>query len=361
VEGPGLEAGDIVAIATSYPIAVSLAVAEASRPLLGVISTNPGLLLGATEQPFGQRPVALTGRVPTKVNIEGGEIKVGDKIALSSVPGIGRKATPYDASVGIALESYAGTPEENELIEVFINLERGIDEVGVIDLLLGTTTPDTASTTVSTTETSSATSSAYQFATNFLSRLAQALIDWFASAGNGIADFFAEEIHAKNVYAEKLCLTDETGQTCVTKKELDALLAGAAISVGHGEDNAGTSTPATETEPNEESDTETPAPGEVPEEPPDENTASSTPGEFPPTEKVPQQAEQSPTEESSSTPEEPAPESAPEQITEPTPDSTSSPQAEPTPTESVAPSEPAPEPSPETPLEAPSDSSGEEQ
>ena len=53
-------------------------------------------------------PVALVGRVPVKVNSEGGAIAVGDRIAPSSVPGVGKKASSFAHTVGIALEPFDG-------------------------------------------------------------------------------------------------------------------------------------------------------------------------------------------------------------------------------------------------------------
>ena len=49
-------------------------------------------------------PVALNGRVPVRVNMEGGPIAIGDAITLSSEPGVGTRATTSSLMVGIALE-----------------------------------------------------------------------------------------------------------------------------------------------------------------------------------------------------------------------------------------------------------------
>jgi hypothetical protein len=53
-------------------------------------------------------PVALKGRVPIRLSDENGPIMKGDRIALSSIPGVGMKATESDMTVGIALEDYEG-------------------------------------------------------------------------------------------------------------------------------------------------------------------------------------------------------------------------------------------------------------
>jgi|GEM_PF-3420564 len=74
----------------------------------GIISTAPGITLGGEDT--AGKPVALKGRVPVKVNGEGGAIAIGDRITLSvSEPGVGMKAIESSRTVGIALEPYTAT------------------------------------------------------------------------------------------------------------------------------------------------------------------------------------------------------------------------------------------------------------
>ena len=82
------------------------------RYLLGVVPTKPGMILGADTQ--GDRQlIALAGRVPTLVTLEGGPIRAGEYITSSTIPGYGRKINFYHGgpSVGVALETF--DPEEN--------------------------------------------------------------------------------------------------------------------------------------------------------------------------------------------------------------------------------------------------------
>jgi hypothetical protein len=53
-----------------------------------------------------QPAVALAGRVPVKVTNENGPIKIGDYIRLSSIPGLGMRATTSGEMVGVALEAF---------------------------------------------------------------------------------------------------------------------------------------------------------------------------------------------------------------------------------------------------------------
>lgn len=96
------------------------------------------------------------------------------------------------------------------------------------------------------------------------------LVTWFADAQNGITDFFAERIHTKT-----LCVGDQTGETCITKSQLDSLLnaqnassggstGGAAPSGGGASDPEPDSAPDPEITPDPTPD-QTPAGDTIPE------------------------------------------------------------------------------------------------
>ncbi|HVV39415.1 MAG TPA: immunoglobulin-like domain-containing protein [Candidatus Paceibacterota bacterium] len=132
-------AGTIVSFSKDYPGSLERAIAGTGRPLAGIVSTNPGQVIGGTsnyEDAAGQQPIALAGRVPVKVNLEGGPIAVGDRIALSSVPGVGKKATMFEDSVGIAMASYAAPTTDNQIV-VFIDLQKGLDTSSIGRAMLG--------------------------------------------------------------------------------------------------------------------------------------------------------------------------------------------------------------------------------
>lgn len=83
--------------------------------IAGVVSTRPGFLAG-TYKP-GDQPIALSGRVPTRVNIENGAIAIGDPLTTSSVPGVAMKATEAGPIVGYAMQPFT---EGTGMITVFI-------------------------------------------------------------------------------------------------------------------------------------------------------------------------------------------------------------------------------------------------
>jgi hypothetical protein len=149
INDSSIEAGDIVVLTSSVPTAqkaeeeaqnenpikelLKATITKASSPyqnkMLGVVSTNAGVLLGDTTGltlNTETRPVALTGRVPVKVSLENGPIQVGDYITSSSLRGVGMKATRNGPTVGIALESFDENSFRDERgvgkILVFINL-----------------------------------------------------------------------------------------------------------------------------------------------------------------------------------------------------------------------------------------------
>jgi len=88
--------------------------------IIGVYSTSPGMLIGlggvisaggesaVASLPAGKVPVALTGKVPTKVSTENGPIKAGDFLTSSSVVGVAMKATKAGAILGQSFENYSG-------------------------------------------------------------------------------------------------------------------------------------------------------------------------------------------------------------------------------------------------------------
>ena len=81
------------------------AVSSDNQRLLGVVSTDPNDVIGqnftASEN---ARPVALNGRVPVKINAEGGPIASGDFLTASTTPGVATRATKAGMVLGRALE-----------------------------------------------------------------------------------------------------------------------------------------------------------------------------------------------------------------------------------------------------------------
>jgi len=113
-----LTAGDIVVFAGVGETVVRASGSE-DEQLAGIVSTRPGFLAG--ENVSGAYPIALAGRVPTKVSLENGAIAVGDPLTTSSSSGVAMKAIEAGQVVGYALESYSGSDTDN-LILAYVNV-----------------------------------------------------------------------------------------------------------------------------------------------------------------------------------------------------------------------------------------------
>ncbi len=105
-----LKAGEVVYIKGG--LSVGRAGEDSKDKVIGVVSTKPGLLLGFddTSLKAGEKsyPIALKGRVPVRLSTENGEIKAGDELMLSSIPGVVMKASSTGKIVGVALEDFDG-------------------------------------------------------------------------------------------------------------------------------------------------------------------------------------------------------------------------------------------------------------
>lgn len=111
-----LEQGDVVIIdPTGNRITKSAKPYDAT--VYGIVSSydQAAMVIGGDTSPESAKnvkdktPVALAGRVKTKVSTENGPIEVGDYLTSSSTPGVTMKATRPGAVVGKALESYSSS------------------------------------------------------------------------------------------------------------------------------------------------------------------------------------------------------------------------------------------------------------
>jgi hypothetical protein len=112
--------GEIIALRDG--LSIERADAENAEKILGIVSTQPGLTLGADDSSLrpGERafPIALTGRVPLRLSTENGPIRAGDQLMLSSLPGVAMRATGTGLVIGVALEDF---DDARAYSETFIN------------------------------------------------------------------------------------------------------------------------------------------------------------------------------------------------------------------------------------------------
>jgi hypothetical protein len=100
-----LAPGEVVSFASKNEAVAKSSGKPYDDKLVGVVSTRPGFLAG--EYKTGSYPIALSGRVPTKVNDENGTIAIGDPLTTSSTPGVAMKATKNGPILGYAMEPLA--------------------------------------------------------------------------------------------------------------------------------------------------------------------------------------------------------------------------------------------------------------
>lgn len=100
-------AGAVVALDSAT--AAGAGVVTSGQPydpkVVGVVTTQPGMVMGQSDVPVGTRPVyvALSGRTPVKATDENGPIRAGDYLTASSTPGHAMKATRPGMVIGQAL------------------------------------------------------------------------------------------------------------------------------------------------------------------------------------------------------------------------------------------------------------------
>lgn len=129
-----IEAGDVVAIDNTRDISVIKTNAAQDQRALGIVATQPSIVLGpdngttpgvqttitGQEVASGEAKtvrIGLAGRVPVKVTLEGGPIKRGDFLTPASKPGYAMKATKPGITIGRALTEFDGTSTISTIIQ----------------------------------------------------------------------------------------------------------------------------------------------------------------------------------------------------------------------------------------------------
>lgn len=112
--------------------AVRLATQSTQGALVGVVSTNPGLVFDEGKSYFAgnnsnlitdnKTIVAMIGRVPAKFALENGPIAVGDPLTIASIPGVAMKATQAGQIIGYAMQSSDNAQEGKLLVWLQVGL-----------------------------------------------------------------------------------------------------------------------------------------------------------------------------------------------------------------------------------------------
>lgn len=119
IEDPNVAPGHIISV---YDGKYILSFSSEEPGMFGVVTDDPIVSLTDTSIQNSQY-VTPSGEAIVKVSAINGDIKEGDFITASKIPGVGQKATRSGQVLGVALESYA--PEDKNSIGeivVFINI-----------------------------------------------------------------------------------------------------------------------------------------------------------------------------------------------------------------------------------------------
>jgi hypothetical protein len=142
-----LEPGELVALSDTALASVSsesqdnqiienvsgiVRASSTTQNILGVVATKPGVLMSSNL--LNSKPVALAGRVPVKISLENGPIKIGDYLTASkTVPGAATKALSSGNVVGRALEAYSENSTGGKLLAFVEFGWRNINNIFVLD------------------------------------------------------------------------------------------------------------------------------------------------------------------------------------------------------------------------------------
>jgi len=119
-----LTEGNIVSLDPTITDGVQPSQSAYDSTLVGVVSTQPGAVLGNASPQGSQILVALAGRVPVQVTNANGNISIGDELTSSDIPGVAMRATEPGRVVGVAMENFASDPSAGTTtgsILVFVN------------------------------------------------------------------------------------------------------------------------------------------------------------------------------------------------------------------------------------------------
>lgn len=122
------EPGDILVISTDTDRTVEKSSIAYSTLVAGVYATKPGVLLteeNIDSELIGKVPMGVVGVIPTKVCLEGGNIKRGDLLVTSSKSGVAMKANPTKVRIGQVIGKALQDYDQSSIgkIKVLVNIK----------------------------------------------------------------------------------------------------------------------------------------------------------------------------------------------------------------------------------------------
>ncbi len=251
--------GDIVSLAGNGVSQVQKSVKGYDSKALGIISTKPGLVMGAADGTGKPVIVGLSGRVPVKVSTKNGDIQPGDYITTSDIPGVGMRATRAGHVIGKALTGFAGGSEGTVMVFIQNTYFDGVYD----DVTVGTgSATNTGASNIGPTYSLSndliflSPSVTYGNSTETLipvsHTIAENNTDYLAALANTARDVretiisaimtgvhlirdlivlqitalrgYFDQVWTRETHTETLCIGTTGNETCITKEQLEALL-----------------------------------------------------------------------------------------------------------------------------------------
>jgi len=257
VSDPSIEAGDVVSVSSTGQIGKSQSAYD--EKIIGVISSQPAINLGlnnwseesSSTSSTNRKSVALAGRVPVKVTTKNGEIKPGDLLTSSDIPGVAMKATEPGRVIGVALESLSDPDFENCGIENSLKIENCELKIGKILIFVnphwalgslagdGNLMTNDLTTNNETTNDLTTNNQKPTILDQFTLAIKKALEKLGLFLANGIAkikEVITEKITTKEITTQKICVEGNDGETiCLTKDQVKELMNQKQIISGSGQ------------------------------------------------------------------------------------------------------------------------------
>jgi len=199
------EPGTLVSLDPQVKEGVKISEKPYDEMLAGIVSTEPGWTVGSESSAKIQ--LALSGRVPAKVSLLNGPIKIGDSITTSSIPGVGMKATKAGQIVGKAMEDFDPSLGSGQAVPCPEGTAEGI-VCGKITVLANLSWFGGSE------------ENHQSIITTFIQKVKQALASlglWIENKVAKVKELIAEKIFAKTVQVEQLEMVDKsTGEIYCT-------------------------------------------------------------------------------------------------------------------------------------------------
>ncbi len=221
-----LQPGDVVSIDSSLKTGVQKSQSSYDNNVIGIISTNPGTLIGKIEKEgVSAFPVALSGRVPVKVSTENGAIKVGDYLTTSSIAGVAMKATSAGTVIGQAI-----SPFSDKGTGVIVAFIKNTYYPGASLFSVNNLADSGLSTLIDKIQSENSVDPIVVFGNKIAS--STQFITSFASARIIAIRGYFDEIFSKKIHTDQICLKKSDGlEVCVGGDDMQNLVDGKPITV----------------------------------------------------------------------------------------------------------------------------------